>query len=98
MLAYVCRRILRALTTLLGTTLIIFVLVRVVPADPAVSIAGPKADPQTLAQIRRDLGLDAGYLSRILRDFGRRGLVDKRPSASDGRRSICRTVAGSARR
>jgi peptide/nickel transport system permease protein len=58
MTAYVIRRILRALTTLLGTTLIIFVLVRVVPADPAVSIAGPKADPETLAAIRKDLGLD----------------------------------------
>ena len=31
---------------------------RVVPADPAVSIAGPKADPETLAAIRKDLGLD----------------------------------------
>ncbi len=58
MIGYVIRRILRAITTLLGTTLIIFVLVRVVPADPAVSIAGPKADPQTLAAIRKDLGLD----------------------------------------
>jgi peptide/nickel transport system permease protein len=52
------KRVLRALTTLLGTTLIIFILVRVVPADPAVSIAGPKADPETLAAIRKDLGLD----------------------------------------
>jgi len=58
MTGYVLRRVLRALTTLLGTTLIIFVLVRVVPADPAVSIAGPKADPETLAAIRKDLGLD----------------------------------------
>jgi len=57
-LAYLVRRLLRAVTTLLGTTLIIFLLVRVVPADPAVSIAGPKADPQTLAKIRKDLGLD----------------------------------------
>ena len=52
------RRILRALSTLLGTAFIIFMLVRVVPADPAVSIAGPKADPETLAAIRKDLGLD----------------------------------------
>ena len=49
---------LRAVSTLLGTTLVLFVLVRVVPADPAVSIAGPKADPETLAAIRKDLGLD----------------------------------------
>lgn len=58
MIGYVLRRVLRALSTLLGTTLIIFLLVRVVPADPAVSIAGPKADPETLAAIRKDLGLD----------------------------------------
>ena len=58
MIGYVVRRVLRAITTLLGTTLIIFVLVRVVPADPAVTIAGPKADPETLAAIRKDLGLD----------------------------------------
>ncbi len=58
MIGYVVRRVARALTTLLGTTLILFVLVRVVPADPAVSIAGPKADPETLAAIRKDLGLD----------------------------------------
>ncbi|TMB55160.1 MAG: ABC transporter permease [Deltaproteobacteria bacterium] len=57
-MAYFARRILRALSTLLGTAFIIFMLVRVVPADPAVSIAGPKADPETLAAIRKDLGLD----------------------------------------
>jgi peptide/nickel transport system permease protein len=50
--------VLRAVSTLLGTTLVLFVLVRVVPADPAVSIAGPKADPDTLAAIRKDLGLN----------------------------------------
>ena len=58
MTAYLVRRIVRSLPTLLGTTLVIFLLVRVVPADPAVSIAGPKADPETLAAIRKDLGLD----------------------------------------
>ena len=56
--AYLIRRLVRAFTTLLGTTLILFILVRVVPADPAVSIAGPKADAETLASIRKDLGLD----------------------------------------
>jgi DNA-binding MarR family transcriptional regulator len=40
------------------------------------------------AELGRDLGLDGGYLSRILRGLRRRGLVDRRPSASDGRRSL----------
>ena len=40
------------------------------------------------AELGRDLGLDGGYLSRILRGLRRRGLVDRRPSASDGRQSL----------
>jgi DNA-binding MarR family transcriptional regulator/N-acetylglutamate synthase-like GNAT family acetyltransferase len=47
-------------------------------------------DEATAAELCKDLGLDAGYLSRILRDFGRKGLVEKRPSKSDGRRSLLR--------
>ncbi|HEV2304715.1 MAG TPA: helix-turn-helix domain-containing GNAT family N-acetyltransferase [Candidatus Acidoferrales bacterium] len=38
--------------------------------------------------IARDLGMDAGYLSRILRDFTRRGLVQKTRSVSDARQSL----------
>ena len=86
MIGYVVRRVLRAITTLLGTTLIIFVLVRVVPADPAVTIAGPKADPETLAAIRKDLGLDdpvvvqyGRYVGRLVRgDFGRSYMTGRR--------------------
>ena len=42
----------------------------------------------TATEIARDLGLDTGYLSRILRGFERTGLVEKRPSARDGRRRL----------
>jgi DNA-binding MarR family transcriptional regulator/N-acetylglutamate synthase-like GNAT family acetyltransferase len=47
-------------------------------------------DEITAAELSKDLGLDAGYLSRILRDFSRKGLVEKRPSKSDGRQSLLR--------
>jgi peptide/nickel transport system permease protein len=86
MAAFLVRRVLRALSTLLGTTLVVFVLVRVVPADPAVSIAGPKADPETLAAIRADLGLDDAvavqygrYLLQLAHgDLGRSYLTGRR--------------------
>ena len=44
----------------------------------------------TATELGRGLGLDAGYLSRILRGFRKRGLIDKRPSDSDGRQSLLR--------
>ena len=88
MIGYVVRRVLRALTTLLGTTLIIFVLVRVVPADPAVTIAGPKADPETLAAIRKDLGLDDPVAVQYGRYLWRLGHGDLGRSYMTGRRVI----------
>ncbi len=44
-------------------------------------------DQPTATALGRELGLDAGYLSRILRGFERRGLVSKTRSQADGRQS-----------
>ena len=44
----------------------------------------------TATELSKELGLDAGYLSRILRDLSERGLINKRPSKSDGRQSHLR--------
>jgi peptide/nickel transport system permease protein len=79
MIAYVLRRVIFGVTVLLGTSLITFTIAFVIPADPAVAMAGAKADPQTLAVIRSQLGLDqplyvqyARYLDRAVHgDLGR---------------------------
>lgn len=44
----------------------------------------------TATALGKDLGLDTGYLSRILGDFEKRGLLDKTPSDRDGRQNLLR--------
>ncbi len=44
-------------------------------------------DQPTATELGEALGLDAGYLSRILRGFVKRGLITRKRSPSDGRRS-----------
>lgn len=51
----------------------------------------------TATELGQELGLDAGYLSRMLRGFHERGLIDRRTSDTDARQSrISLTEAGRA--
>ena len=45
-------------------------------------------DRPTAAELVKELGLDAGYLSRILREFRKRRLIKKEASGSDARQSL----------
>jgi len=47
----------------------------------------------TATEIGRDLALDAGYLSRILRGFEQRGLMERVPSPTDARQQLLRLTA-----
>ena len=47
-------------------------------------------DDVAVSDLRRDLDLDAGYLSRILSGFTASGLVARQKSTADGRRQVVR--------
>jgi peptide/nickel transport system permease protein len=76
--AYLLRRLLHALPTLLGVVLIVFVLLRVVPGDPIAMMVVGEATPDDIARLRALYGLDKSipeqfviYLGHLLRgDFG----------------------------
>ena len=73
MWSYLARRIVQAIPVLIGVSIITFVLIYYLPADPARMYAGPSASVETVARIRHELGLDqplwiqyAEYMERML--------------------------------
>lgn len=56
MMRYILKRILLFLPTLLGITLITFILMQALPGDPVQGMAGERASAETVARIRAELG------------------------------------------
>jgi peptide/nickel transport system permease protein len=75
---YLLRRILHLIPVLLGLSVLIFLLSRVIPGDPVRLALGLEATPEQVNQLRRQMGLDrplivqfVSYLTGALRgDFG----------------------------
>ncbi|MDQ1900852.1 ABC transporter permease [Paracoccus sp. WLY502] len=78
MLRYLLRRMIVMGASLLAASVVIFSVVELVPGDPASFMLGTGAQPETLAALRQQMGLDdplplryAGWLGAILQgDFG----------------------------
>lgn len=66
MTRYILRRVALALPALLGLVLLTFVLSRVIPGDPAATLAGDAATPAQLADIRARYGLDRPLLEQAV--------------------------------
>jgi len=67
MTAYLFRRLVQAVLILLGVSLITFFLLYALPADPVRQIAGRSATAETVANIRRQLGLDQPFVVQYWR-------------------------------
>jgi len=59
MLAYVVRRLILVVPVLFGISVIVFLVISLIPGDPATAILGAFATPENVARINRELGLDA---------------------------------------
>jgi len=58
MAAYVVKRLAEAVPTLVGASILVFLLIHLVPGDPAVAYLGPDASAADVATLRHHLGLD----------------------------------------
>ena len=70
MIVYVLRRVLAAVPTLLAVLTLVFVIVRIVPGDPAMAILGDQATPSAIAALHVRLGLDRPIWSQYLAFLG----------------------------
>ena len=66
MLAYIVRRLWQILPTMAGVILLIFFLFNVVGGDPAYLLAGKISNPEQIANIRKQLGIDEPYWVQLL--------------------------------
>jgi len=84
-LATIGKRFMTVIPTLIGVVIVTFLLTRVLPGDPAVYFAGPAATPQSIAEIRKTLGLDRPLPEQFARYVGDLAKGDFGNSLSTGR-------------
>lgn len=87
---YLLRRAIGFAFVLLGLSVIIFAVARLVPGDPARIALGPLATPEQVAQLRAEMGLDRSplvqyvtYVGGVLQGDLGRSLLTRRPVAAD---------------
>lgn len=64
------RRVLAAVPNLFGVVVIAFALTRLLPGDPAAYFAGPAATPESIEEVRKNLGLDQTILEQFVTYVG----------------------------
>jgi peptide/nickel transport system permease protein len=64
---FILRRLTQMIPVLLGITIIVFALLQLIPGDPAVTILGVQARPESVAALRHELGLDRPLWEQYLR-------------------------------
>lgn len=90
MTQYILRRLLVLPIVVLGVSVLVFLVMHLVPGNPAQVIAGPDAPPATVEALERELGLDrplpeqyVRYLGRVVQGDLGNSLRSRRPVLND---------------
>ncbi len=90
MLTYLLRRLILIVIVLLGLSILTFAIARVIPADPVLLAAGPRATDEQVQQLRERYGYDKSlpeqylrYMSDLLRGDMGESVFFKRPVGPD---------------
>ncbi len=85
MTGYILKRLLAAIPVLIGLSIIVFLIMALIPGDPAQAILGNYATPENVARVNRELGLDKPlpqqyliWIWNVLQgDFGRSYILNR---------------------
>jgi peptide/nickel transport system permease protein len=66
LLRFLAYRLVATLPVVLGVAVVVFLILRLAPGDPAVVLAGDTATPETVAEIREQLGLDEPLVTQFV--------------------------------
>jgi peptide/nickel transport system permease protein len=90
MLSFLARRCVGIASVLVGIVIVTFIVVQLIPGDPARQLTGPEAPPEAIAQARRELGLDRPrvvqfglYVARLARGDLGVSVATRRPVFDD---------------
>jgi peptide/nickel transport system permease protein/oligopeptide transport system permease protein len=104
-IAFIVRRLMLSIPTLLGVMVVVFLLLYVAPGDPVQDMVGERADAETIARLRKDLHLDEPlpkqfilYAGGVLRGDLGNSYITQRPIIRDIKERFPKTLllAGSA--
>jgi ABC-type dipeptide/oligopeptide/nickel transport system permease component len=105
LIAFIIRRLVLSIPTLIGVMIIVFLLLYVAPGDPVQDMVGERADAETIARLRKELHLDEPILKQftlyaggVLKGDLGRSYITQRPIIRDIKERFPKTLllAGSA--
>jgi peptide/nickel transport system permease protein/oligopeptide transport system permease protein len=104
-IAFIIRRLMLSIPTLIGVMVVVFLLLYVAPGDPVQDRVGERADAETIARLRKELHLDEPlpkqfvlYAGGVVRGDLGNSYITQRPIIRDIRERFPKTLllAGSA--
>jgi ABC-type dipeptide/oligopeptide/nickel transport system permease component len=104
-IAFIIRRLMLSIPTLVGVMIVVFLLLYVAPGDPVQDMVGERADAETIARLRKELHLDEPlprqfvlYAGGVVRGDLGNSYITQRPIIRDIRERFPKTLllAGSA--
>jgi peptide/nickel transport system permease protein len=80
MIRYAAGRVLAMVPVLFGVSIVVFLLIRLIPGNPAISILGERATPELVERVKNQLGLDLPIWRQYLHFMGNASRLDFGPS------------------